>query len=221
MINILELFAGSRSIGNEADKMGGFNVFSIDVKPFKNIDLIQDIEFLKPSQIPFKPHFIWASPPCTSFSICAISHHRNGQKPKSDFAKKTDRMILNVLKLIKFYNCVFFIENPVGMLRKMQYMYNIDRVKLTYCKYGALNMKPTDIFSNDLYSLFNPNGWQARPPCFNGNYKCDHEPAPRGSRSGTQGIKGNFNRSKIPPLLCKSILTHIKKTQKTILTTKI
>tara|TARA_Y100001973_G_scaffold100674_1_gene162222 strand:+ start:667 stop:1317 length:651 start_codon:yes stop_codon:yes gene_type:complete len=211
MINLLELFAGSRSIGKAAQKIGGFNVFSVDIKPFENIDLIQDIEFLKPSQIPFKPCIIWASPPCTSFSICAISHHRDGQKTISDFAKKTDRIMKNLLKLIKFYNCVFFIENPVGMLRKMHYMNNIDRVKITYCKYGAKNMKPTDIFSNDLYNLFNPNGWQPRPPCFNGNYKCAHEAAPRGSRSGTQGIKGNYERSKIPPALCRSILNHIKK----------
>ena len=44
--------------------------------------------------------------------------------------------------------------------------------------------------------------------CFNGNKECHHEAAPRGSRTGTQGVKGNYNRSKIPYLLCKEIITN-------------
>ena len=26
-------------------------------------------------KVPFKPDIIWASPPCTTYSIAAISHH--------------------------------------------------------------------------------------------------------------------------------------------------
>jgi len=44
-VNVLELFAGSRSVGNVAEELG-FNVFSVDVKPFKGIDLVKDIEFV-------------------------------------------------------------------------------------------------------------------------------------------------------------------------------
>ena len=61
-MNVLELFAGSRSIGNVADKLG-YNVFSVDVKKFKNINLVKDIEFLTLNDIPFEPDVIWASPP--------------------------------------------------------------------------------------------------------------------------------------------------------------
>ena len=73
-MNVLELFAGSRSIGNVAEQLG-YNVFSVDVKPFDKIDLVKDIEFLEKKHIPFKPNIIWASPPCTTYSIAAIGHN--------------------------------------------------------------------------------------------------------------------------------------------------
>ena len=38
-MNVLELHAGSRSIGNEAEKLG-FNVFSVDWQPFDKINLV-------------------------------------------------------------------------------------------------------------------------------------------------------------------------------------
>lgn len=204
-MKILELYAGSRSIGKQADLLG-HKVFSIDNESFENIDLVIDIEFLKAEQIPFKPDMIWASPPCTTYSIAAISHHRDGQKPKTEFAEKSDRLMKSTLTLINQFDCIFYIENPVGMLRKMEFMKGLPRTTITYCKYGDTRMKPTDIWSNNIRTIFNENGWDSRPMCFNGNRKCHHEPAPRGSRTGTQGIKGNYNRSKIPKQLCKEII---------------
>ena len=61
--------------------------------------------------------------------------------------------------------------------------------------------------TKSLYSLLNPNGWKPRQICKNGD-SC-HEAAPRGSQTGTQGIKGNYERSKIPYQLCKEILQSI------------
>jgi len=208
-MKILELFAGSRSIGKVADELG-YEVFSVDINNFDGIDLVKDIEFLTKKDIPFKPDIIWASPPCTTYSIAAIGHHRDMGKPKTDFAAKSDRLVLNTLKLIAEYykenNCKFFIENPRGYLRKMDFMLGIPKTTVWYCTYGDTRAKPTDIWSNYIYSLFNVNGWKPRAICFNGNTNCHHQPAPRGSRTGTQGLKNNYERSKVPYELCKEIL---------------
>lgn len=206
-MKVLELFAGSQSIGKAAESLG-HEVYSVDVKDFEGVDLSQDIEFLTPDQIPFTPDAIWASPPCTTYSIAAISHHRDNGTPKTDFAAKSDRLVLNTLKLIAHYNCSYYIENPRGYLRKMPFMQNIPRATVWYCQYGDTRAKPTDIWTNNLRSIFNPNGWQPRPECWNGRKNC-HESAPRGSRTGTQGLKGNYERSKIPNELCLEVLQAI------------
>ena len=209
----LELFAGSRSFGNEAEKLG-FEVFSVDWQQFEGINLSIDIEDLKPSDIPFTPDYIHLSPDCTTYSIAAISTHRNGTEPKSDYAKKCDKVNINALSIVKHFleinpGLVFTIENPRGMLRKMPFMQGIPRQTIWYCKYGDDRAKPTDFWSNNFRTIFNPTGWQPKSECFNGNKNCHHESAPRGSRTGTQGRKDSFNRSKIPKELCIEILNTI------------
>ncbi len=76
-INVLELFAGSRSIGKVAEDLG-MNVFSVDWTNYEDIDLVMDIGEMKLSDIPFIPDVIWASPDCTTYTVTAISRHRNG-----------------------------------------------------------------------------------------------------------------------------------------------
>lgn len=45
-----------------------------------------------------------------------------------------------------------------------------------------------------------------RHQCHNGNLNCNHERAPRGSKTGTQGRKNHYERSKIPTQLITEIL---------------
>lgn len=200
---VLELFAGSRCIGKVADKLN-MNVFSVDWQSFDGIDLVTDIGNINSKDIPFIPDVVWASPDCTTYTIAAISHHRDGTNPKSDYAKKCDSVNMHFISLIKEYliqnpDMIFFIENPRGMLRKMPFMQEFKRHTVWYCTYGDERAKPTDIWTNS-------KNWIPRNQCKNGNKNCHHQPAPRGSKTGTQGRKDSFNRSKIPTRLCLDIL---------------
>lgn len=71
------------------------------------------------------------------------------------------------------------------------------RHTVTYCQYGDNRMKPTDIWTNNVL-------WKPMPMCKNGD-NC-HVAAPRGSKTGTQGLANAFERSKIPQVLCYEIL---------------
>ena len=206
-MKVLELFAGTRSIG-KAFEARGHEVFSVEWdKHFANINLYTDIGELTAKEILEQfgyPDVIWASPDCTTFSVAAISKHRRKNKetgsldPISDYARFCDRVDQHVLDLIRELNPKFyFIENPRGGMRKMEWMQGIPRYTVTYCKYGDTRMKPTDIWTN------HPNP-QFKPPCKNGD-PC-HMRAPRGARTGTQGLKSAEVKSIIPPALCEHIV---------------
>ncbi len=209
-MKILELFAGTRSIGKAFEERNHI-VYSIEWdKRHKNIDWYVDIGTITTQDIINRfgiPDVIWCSPDCTSYSIAAISHHRKKEEdgnlaPVSEYAKFCDNVNQNVLNIINELlqlnpNLIYFIENPRGGLRKMNFMKDLPRYTVTYCQYGDSRMKPTDIWTNHP----NPN---FKPMCKNGD-KC-HTPAPRGSKTGTQGLKNSIERSKIPKQLCEHIV---------------
>jgi len=206
-MNLLELFAGSRSIGNVAESLG-YKVFSSDINAFDKIDYVIDILNFDCNKVPFIPDVIWASPPCTSFSVASIGHHWNvDNTPKTKNAILGVEIVKKTIEIIDYYkkfnnNLIYFVENPRGKLKKLEITRYFDiRYSVTYCKYGDKRMKPTDIWTNTMK-------WYPRPMCRNGS-KC-HESAPRGSKTGTQGIIGAYERSKIPFELCYEILNSIK-----------
>lgn len=205
-MRVLELFAGTRSIGKAFEKHG-HEVYSIEWnKDFENIDWYEDIGKITAQDIIDRfghPDVIWASPDCTSYSLAAISHHRVKNKetgnldPITDYAKFCDKVNAHVIDLIHELNPkYFFIENPRGGLCNMTFMQGIPKYLVTYCQYGDTRMKPTHIFTNYPNPQFKH--------CKNGD-QC-HEKAPRGSRTGTQGIKGSVDRSRIPDKLCEYIV---------------
>lgn len=205
-LKLLELFAGTRSI-SKAFERRGHEVFSIEWdKQFKNIDMYEDVLMVTSNDIVKcfgRPDVIWASPDCTTYSIAAISHHREKDDhgnlvPRSSYAKQCDRVNQHMLCLILALSPKYwFIENPRGGLRKMDFMYGLPRYTVTYCQYGDTRMKPTDIWTN------HPDP-QFKPMCHNGD-PC-HERSPRGSKTGTQGLKSAIERSMIPEELCEHIV---------------
>lgn len=225
-MKVLELFAGTRSIG-KAFESKGHEVYSIEWdKNFKNINWYVDIGTITTQDILDKfgvPDVIWSSFDCTSYSIAGISHHRKKEKdgnltPISDYAKFCDKVNTHVIDLINELlklnpNMLYFIENPRGGLRKMNFIKELPRYTVTYCQYmldvpiEERRMKPTDIWTN------HPNP-KFKPMCKNGD-PC-HARAPRGSRTGTQGLKGAKERSVIPKQLCEHIVDICEEYIKTV-----
>lgn len=225
-MRVLELYSGTQSIGKQF-RAKGHEVLSVELNPeFTEPPWNLEQWTISVADVTVKevvkrlggyPDVIWASPLCTTHSIAAISTHRhciegfgNTKKQikdtnllvaKSSKAELHDRLLLKMLHLIRDLRPkYYFIENPRGGMRKSSLMQGMMyRYTVTYCSYGDVSMKPTDIWTNHRYPRF-------KAMCFNGNKECHHQPAPRGSKTGTQGKKGNLERSIIPELLCKHIV---------------
>jgi len=206
-MKVLELFSGTESFSKVAREKG-YQTFTIDNDISFHPNLCVDILALDSNLIKVDTSWdnidiIWASPPCTCFSVASISTHWKGgfrkYIPKTNEAEISLELIKKTLNLIDELSPTFwYIENPIGMLRKMPMMKRLPRrVSVTYCQYGDNRMKPTDIWTNNL-------SWIPRPKCKNGS-PC-HESAPRGSKTGTQGLNNAKERAKIPKELCLEIL---------------
>lgn len=194
---IFDLFAGTgsatKAFVDSGDTVITFELDSsfsatetVDIMTLNSLDLLAKYG---------KPDFIWASPPCTAFSVASMGYHwKTGglyPEPRTSAALFNQELVWHTRKLIAELEPQygFIIENPRGMLRKLPPVQGLPRVTISYCQYGDTRMKPTDLWG----AVVN---WTPRPACSNGA-PC-HEPAPRGSRTGTQGLAGSKTRSMIP-----------------------
>lgn len=141
--------------------------------------------------------------------MAVIGRNWNHDKtPKTDSARLAMELVKKTLEIIdQVRPRYWFIENPRGMLRKMEWLDDWVKARggarhtISYCQYGDTRQKPTDIWTNC------PD-WQPRPICKPGA-DC-HESAPRGSRTGTQGLKNAVVRGEIPAQLFEEIFKSIK-----------
>ncbi len=205
-MNIVDLFSGTGS-ATGAFREAGDNVVSVEILPSFKATIHADIRTVRGSDIRRHlqsecVHFLWASPPCQGFSIASVGRYwkmtESGPVPKHPKAELSLDLVRATLRIIHELKPRYWImENPRGMLRKMPIVQGIERHTITYCAYGENRMKPTD-----LWGLFPPL-WKPRPMCSPGD-TC-HEAAPRGSKTGTQGIKSKADRSRVAPELSISL----------------
>ena len=197
---VLDLFSGTGS-STQAFKDAGHTVIHVELDEQFTADE-RDVWALTGKELTAKYgrfDFVWASPPCTAFSVASIGHHWNMDRtPKTHLASLNQLLVAHTLNLINDLNPTYgwLMENPRGMLRKLPVVDGLERRTVTYCAYGDSRMKPTDLWGY-------VKGWISREPCKSG-MPC-HEAAPRGSRTGTQGLKGAKVRSMIPYALGQDI----------------
>ena len=148
-MKLLELFSGTGSVGTVAKKLH-WEVVSLDLK---NADINVDILEWDYKRYPTGYFdFIHASPPCTEYSIAKQTGVR-----KIDEANK---IVLRTLEIIDYFKpSVWFIENPQsGLLKKQDFMKDLDYFDVDYCKYGFNYRKRTRLWTN-------LKNWKPKPLC--------------------------------------------------------
>jgi len=180
-MKVVDLFSG---LGGWSQPFAdnGHEVFRVELDDSFDAELHADILDISADDFPWRPDVVLASPPCTSFSVMRIGRNwTKDHQPRNDGARLGVRLVEKTVELIADLSPSFwFIENPRAKLRKLPVVSEFDRVTVTYCQYGERRMKATDLWGGF------PDNWVPRPACKQG-MPC-HIAAPRGSRTGTQGM---------------------------------
>lgn len=191
-MKVLDLFSGE---GGWVTGFKGHEVFSVDWDPYYEADLCIDILKLTVADLPWTPDIVLASPPCERFSVSRVRQW-GYRSPDDYYTKLAYRHVQRTVHLIRVLQPSFFvIENPVGLLRKLD-LIPYERRTITQCQYGRSWMKPTDLWGKFPPSL------KLKPPCRRGD-AC-HERSPRGSYTAIQ--KAGYNqKAMIPHLLSLAV----------------
>ena len=139
-MRILELFAGTGSVGNVARQMR-FDVVSLDRDMAAEIQCdVMDWDFREYETKHFD--IIWASPPCTEYSKCKTVGVRD--------IEGSNRVVERTLDIIEYFEPKYWIlENPqTGLLKDQLCMYGLPYEDVDYCKYGMDYRKRTRIWNN-------------------------------------------------------------------------
>jgi len=194
---MIELFAGSATMAKEF-QMLGYDTFTVDWNQNSkgSIDLVTDIHSLTPADLPTEPSVIWASPPCTYFSLARAQYKAfaPGGKPLTPEAVESVELVRHTLGIIEHMKPTYwFLENPRAHLRQQPMMRNLtaDRVTVMYCQYGEPMQKPTDIWGRF------PITWKPRQRCNHMKHQAQI--------GGTHDIVPKAETAILPLELCEEI----------------
>ena len=140
-MRLLELFSGTKSISKAIGHLYD-EVISVDILNNNNPTHCVDILQWDYKQYP-TGYFdaIWASPPCTEYSMAKTVGIRN-----LDLA---NNIVRRTLEIIQYFNPdKWFIENPAtGLLKHQEFMEGIPYYDVDYCQYGMDYRKRTRIWT--------------------------------------------------------------------------
>ena len=196
-MKILDLFCGTKSL-RPICLSKEWQYTGLDIEEKFNPDIC--IDFLKWDYKSYPvPDILWASPDCAVFSMASGSKSFDKDKnPVSDKARLHLRIIQKLKEVINYFleknpKMIYYIENPTARL--VWFITEYPRYDISYCKYGFDRMKPTTIWTN--VKGFVPKKCKRKD-------NCNHIKAPRGSKTGTQGIP-KHERYKVPPPLIEEL----------------
>ena len=144
-LRILVLFSGTDSVGRFIRKHFP-EAMVLNIDSDYGAPNATHVDLLEWNYRDMKPGFfemIWASPPCTEFSRAKTVGIRA--------LAEADRIVQTTLEIIAYFAPhLWFIENPVGLLRDRSYMKELTPLRQTtsYCLFGTPFRKNTDIWSS-------------------------------------------------------------------------
>lgn len=200
----VDLFSGLGGF-SAAFRDRGWYVFTVDIEDRFEATQIENIMDIESRHLPHRADVVLMSPPCNCFSIASVSSHWNKDKTPKDSAKQAIGYVEKSLWLKDQLNPKFWIlENPRGMLKNV---FGEPVLKFYQAMFGTSGQKATHFWGNMPKSFIDYVTEQQELQFF------DWEPAPRGSKTGTQGLKDSALRAKIPYelslKLCKAIETEM------------
>lgn len=150
-MKVIDLFCGLGG-WSAAFKERGHDVFTLDKSKRFTPTLCKDILDIKASDLPQRPDIILASPPCEGFSRLRYAFNWKTNEvgqPKAISVKANlgIKILQKTVALIyELQPRYFIIENPVGKMRLMPEVCDLERRTVTYCQYGSAAQKPTDLW---------------------------------------------------------------------------
>lgn len=192
-------------------------VQSIDSDFHSNATLKKSILDVDPSvDFDFVPDCVWASPPCHTYSNLGIRAHRSlgrGEYTISAEAHLHDKIFLKLMHLLLWIkrrhpHVIVVIENPVGSLRKMPLMNELERelglirARVDYCTFGREEKKPTMLWTND-HSL------RSRLSRYNCSEMCPYGNSENGHPVDLQQSLSQFDFSAIPEALAEEVAEYV------------
>ena len=202
-MKLLELFAGTGSVGQVA------RIFNIEVTSLDR-DMVSDIQVdimdwdYKAAYEPHHFDIIWASPPCTEYSIAKTVGVRD--------IEGSNKVVQRTLDIIVYLRPKFWIiENPqTGKLKEQSIMYGIPFDDVDYCKYGMPYRKRTRLWNNI-------EDWRPRALCkrdcnsMNETRTRHNEIAQRGPGKGHTGNNQRLTQLySVPSELIREILVKLR-----------